>query len=117
MRKSLALIAVAVLATRLSAQSVSSMSPTTREFVTVSEPVVALTNVTIVDGTGAAPRANQTIVIRDGKIAAVGAASSITVPQGAPTIDPNGQTGIPGIIGVHDHLFYNAPGGRPAEVG
>ena len=117
MRKSLVLIAVAVLATKLSAQSVSSMSPTTREFVTVSEPVVALTNVTIVDGTGAPPRANQTIVIRGGKIAAVGAASSVTVPQGARTIDLNGQTVIPGIIGMHDHLFYTAAGGREAELG
>ena len=117
MRKSLVLIAVAVLATKLSAQSVSSMSPTTREFVTVSEPVVALTNVTIVDGTGAPPRANQTIVIRGGKIAAVGAASSVTVPQGARTIDLNGQTVIPGIIGMHDHLFYTAAGGREAQLG
>ena len=117
MRKAFALIAAAVLATKLPAQSVVSMSKTTRDFVTVSEPVVALTNATIVDGTGAAPRANQTIVIRDGKIAAVGAASSVTVPQGARTIDLTGQTVIPGIIGMHDHLFYTAAGGREASLG
>src|SRR5439155_11077437 len=117
MRKAFALIAAAVLATKLPAQSVVSMSKTTRDFVTVSEPVVALTNATIVDGTGAVPRANQTIVIRDGKIAAVGAASSVTVPQGARTIDLTGQTVIPGIIGMHDHLFYTAAGGREASLG
>ena len=117
MRNALGLIAVVVLAGRLPAQAASSLSSTTKEFVTVSEPVVALTNVTIVDGTGAAPRANQTIVIQNGKIAAVGAASSVTVPPGARTIDLSGQTVIPGIIGMHDHLFYTAAGGREASLG
>src|SRR5213078_2295442 len=117
MRRTAALIALAVLRTTLSAQSPPSMSKTTRDFVTVSDPVVALTNATVIDGTGAAAKTNQTIVIRDGKIAAVGAASSVTVPQGARTIDLSGQTVIPGIIGMHDHLFYTAAGGREAELG
>lgn len=117
MRRMFALFSVAVFATNLSAQAVSSMSPTTKGFVTVGEPVVALTNVTIIDGTGAAAKPNQTIVIRDGKIAAVGTASSISVPAGARTIDLTGQTVIPGLIGMHDHLFYTAAGGREASLG
>src|SRR5256885_2139208 len=68
MRKLLAVIAVGVFAAQGSAQSVASMSPTTKGFVTVSEPVVALTNVTVFDGTGAAAKPNQTIIIRAGKI-------------------------------------------------
>ena len=117
MRIALPVIAASVLATAASAQSVASMSKTTRDFVTVSEPVVALTNATIIDGTGAAPKANQTIVIRDGKIADVGATGSVSVPQGARTIDVSGQTVIPGIVGMHDHLFYPAAGGREASLG
>jgi len=112
MRRAFTLIALSVLASPAPAQTVSALSKTTRDFVTVSEPVVALTNATIIDGTGAAPKANQTIVIRDGKIAAVGASSSVAVPQGARTIDLTGQTVIPGIVGMHDHLFYTAAGGR-----
>ncbi|HKW46679.1 MAG TPA: amidohydrolase family protein [Gemmatimonadaceae bacterium] len=117
MKRVLSLAAVALIATNAAAQSVSSMSKTTRDFVTVSEPVVALTNVTVIDGTGAAAKPNQTIVIRDGKIAAVGAASAVTVPQGARSIDLSGQTVIPGLIGMHDHLFYTAAGGREASLG
>jgi imidazolonepropionase-like amidohydrolase len=117
MRTGFPLIAIALTATNASAQSVASMSKTTRDFVTVSEPVVALTNVMIIDGTGAGPKTNQTIVIRDGKIADVGAASSVSVPQGARTIDLRGQTVIPGIVGMHDHLFYTAAGGREASLG
>src|SRR5689334_1107836 len=117
MYRALSLMALALSATSTSAQSVASMSKTTRDFVTVGEPVVALTNVTIIDGTGAAAKPNQTIVIRDGKIAAVGAASSVSVPAGARTIDLTGQTVIPGLIGMHDHLFYTAAGGREASLG
>ncbi len=117
MKRLLSLIAVALIATNAEAQSVSALSKTTRDFVTVSEPVVALTNVTVIDGTGAAAKPNQTIIVRNGKIAAVGAAASVAVPQGARTIDLSGQTVIPGLIGMHDHLFYTAAGGREASLG
>ena len=52
----------------------ATLSDTTRAYVSVGEPVVALTHVTVIDGTGAAPKADQTIIIRDGKIAQVGPA-------------------------------------------
>src|SRR5436309_10664471 len=117
MGKSLSLLLLAVLASRVPAQSVASLSKTTREFVSVGEPVIALTNATLIDGTGSAPKPNQTIVIRDGKIAAVGATGSVAVPPGARTIDATGQTVIPGIVGMHDHLFYTAAGGREAPLG
>jgi imidazolonepropionase-like amidohydrolase len=82
------------------------------QYVTVSDPVVALTNVTVIDGTGAAPAHNQTIVIQSGKIAQVGPSSSVQAPAGAKTMDLHGSTVIPGLVGMHDHLFYTAVGGR-----
>jgi imidazolonepropionase-like amidohydrolase len=94
------------------ASSATAQRPNAREFVTVSDAVVALTNVTVIDGTGAPPARNQTIVTQGGKIANVGPASSVSVPAGAKTIDLRGSTVIPGIVGMHDHLFYNAVGGR-----
>ena len=45
--------------------------------------MVALTNVTVIDGTGTAPKAGQTIVIRNGIIADVGPAARVTVPADA----------------------------------
>jgi len=105
----LALVLVSVSAR---AQSASVLSEKTRAFVSVSEPVVVLANVTVIDGTGSAPKPNESILIRDGKIAQVGPASGVQAPPGARVMDLAGQTVIPGLVGMHDHLFYTAAGGR-----
>ena len=68
--------------------------------------MVALTNARVVDGTGAAPRDGQTILIRDGRIAAVGPSARVDVPVDARVIDLAGHTVIPGIVGLHNHTFY-----------
>ena len=115
--RSLAIIAqLAAPFATLSAQAATSLSQQTRQYVSVSEPVIALTNVTVIDGTGTAPKPNQTVVIQNGRIADVGAASTVKVPAGARTMDLAGSTVIPGIVGMHDHLFYTAAGGRAAQM-
>ena len=63
------------------------VGPATRSFVTVDTNVLALTNVRVIDGTGAAAREGQTIIVRDGRIAAVGGAGSIAIPSGAQVMD------------------------------
>ncbi len=98
------------------AQPAAALSDKTRAFVSVAEPTVVLTNATVIDGTGAAPSTGQSIVIRDGKIATVGPAAAVQAPAGARVIDVTGQTVIPGIVGMHDHLFYTAAGGRRTLV-
>ena len=57
----------------LAARSACRSAAGVRQFVKVDAPVVALTHVRVIDGTGAPARADQTVVIRDGYIAAVGA--------------------------------------------
>ncbi|HEU5186658.1 MAG TPA: hypothetical protein VFU01_18945, partial [Gemmatimonadaceae bacterium] len=95
----------------------SKLSEQVRErYVSVSDAVVALTNVTVIDGTGSAPKAGQTIVIRNGIIADVGPAARVTVPADARRLDLPGHTVIPGLIGMHDHLYYTAAGGRRAQL-
>ena len=111
----------ALTATGLAAQQTSpaaaALSQQVRErYVSVSEPVVALTNVTVIDGTGSAPKADQTVVIRNGIIAEVGPAARVTVPSDARRIELRGHTVIPGLIGMHDHLYYTAAGGRRAQL-
>src|SRR4051812_11174971 len=83
----------------------SNLSAATRRFVSVDAPVVALTHVRLVDGTGAPAREDQTVVITGDKISAVGKTGSVAVPAGAQTIDLTGHTVIPGIVGLHDHTF------------
>jgi imidazolonepropionase-like amidohydrolase len=77
-----------------------------RNFIAVDAPVVALTNARVIDGTGAPARDRQTLVIRDGTIADVGDAERVTPPDGATTIDLSGKTLIPGLVMVHEHLYY-----------
>lgn len=113
--RSICMIAL-VLPAALSAQSFTALAPQARQYVSVSDSVVALTNVTVIDGTGSAPRAGQTIVIRGGKIAQVGSSGSVRAPAGARVMDLAGHTVIPGLIGMHDHLFYTAAGGRAAQM-
>ena len=110
----LALTALAALP--LAAQRPDSLSTEVRRYVTVDAPVVALTRVTLLDGTGAAPKSEQTIVIRDGKIAAVGPAGSVRIPEGARVLELAGHTVIPGLVGMHNHLFYTAAGGRASQM-
>ena len=77
-----------------------------RSFVAVDTPVVVLTHAWLIDGTGAPTRENQSIVIEDGRITAVGAA--VAIPAGALVIDLAGKTVTPGFAMVHEHLFYPA---------
>ncbi|HUP20022.1 MAG TPA: amidohydrolase family protein [Gemmatimonadota bacterium] len=81
-------------------------------YVTVDAPVVALVGVRVVDGTGAPAEADRTIVLRDGRIEAVGAAGEVAVPEDAEVLDLAGHTVIPGIVGLHDHTFYTTSGRR-----
>lgn len=97
--------AAAVAAAPLMAQR-APVGPATRSYVKVDTNVLALTNVRVIDGTGAAARDGQTIIVRDGRIAAVGAAASVAVPAGAQVMDLAGKSVIPGLVMVHEHLYY-----------
>jgi imidazolonepropionase-like amidohydrolase len=79
-------------------------------YISVSAPVVALTHVEIIDGTGAAPATDQTIVLDHGKIASIGSSASVQIPSDAKTLDLTGHTVYPGLVGMHEHLFYTEPG-------
>src|SRR5262245_19310415 len=84
------------------------LSPQVRGFVRVDAPVVALTHVRVIDGTGAPAAEDQTIVLSNGKIAAVGAAATARIPEGAEVLALSGYTVIPGLVGMHNHLYDTA---------
>ena len=92
------------------------LSPEVRPFVKVDAPLVALTHVRVIDGTGAASRDDQTIVLSNGKIASVGAAAEASVPKDAQVLDLHGYSVIPGLVGMHDHLFYPMGNGVFGEM-
>ncbi len=82
------------------------LSPEVRKFVSVDAPVMALTHVRLIDGTGSAAREDQTIIVSNGKIESVGDSSSANVSRDAKVLDLHGYTVIPGLVGMHDHMFY-----------
>jgi imidazolonepropionase-like amidohydrolase len=63
---------------------------------------LAITHATILDGTGATPVRDATLLVRNGKIVALG--PKVKIPAGAETIDASGKTVIPGLISAHSHV-------------
>jgi imidazolonepropionase-like amidohydrolase len=92
------------------------LSPEVKPFVKVDAPVVALEHVRMIDGTGAPAREDQTIVLANGKIQSVGDAASASVPKDAQVLDLHGDTVMPGLVGMHDHMFYPMGGAVFGEM-
>jgi imidazolonepropionase-like amidohydrolase len=67
---------------------------------------VALVGGRVIDGTGAAPMANATILVTNGRIERIGPTASLKVPAGATRIDVAGKTIIPGLVNAHGHLGH-----------
>jgi enamidase len=101
-------LALLLLATAAEAQTPSAE---VRQFITVDAPVVVLTHARVIDGTGAAPREGQSLVMDRGVIRALGDSASVAIPAGAQVIDVAGKTVMPGLVMVHEHMFYPSGGG------
>src|SRR2546426_5423425 len=82
------------------------LSPEVKEFVKVDAPIVVLQHVRVIDGTGSPAREDQTIVLASGKIESVANAASASVPKGSQVLDLHGYSVLPGLVGMHDHMFY-----------
>ncbi|MDA1184668.1 MAG: amidohydrolase family protein [Acidobacteria bacterium] len=74
---------------------------------------VAFTGGRVIDGTGAAPIEDATLVIRDGLVLAVGPAASVQIPEGATRVDVSGKTITPGLINAHAHVGFSSENPSP----
>jgi imidazolonepropionase-like amidohydrolase len=83
-----------------------SITPQLRPYVRVAAPVVALTHVRVIDGTGEPARPDQTVILRNGRIDAVGDAARTPTPSDALVLDLEGRTVLPGLVMLHEHFFY-----------
>jgi imidazolonepropionase-like amidohydrolase len=81
------------------------------DVVRVQGPRIALTHVELIDGTGTAAKQDQTIVIENDRIAWVGPADDAKMPPDVQVLDLSGHTVLPGLVGMHNHLFYAVDGG------
>jgi enamidase len=87
-------------------------SPADQAFVAYPGGDIIIEHVQLVDGTGAPPRSDVSVLVRGGRIAAIG---SVAAPAGASVIDGRGKTLLPGFVMVHEHFFYPSPKGGEYE--
>jgi len=79
-------------------------------YVKESGPALVLDHVRVIDGTGTAPQEDMRIDIENGKITRVQSARLRNAyPPNAKVLDLTGRTVIPGLVGMHEHLFYPTP--------
>jgi len=84
-----------------------------RQFIRTDAKVIALAHVRVIDGTGAPAKDDQTIIISDGKIQSVESAATTKIPANAQTLELNGYTVLPGLVGMHNHMFFPMGGSPP----
>jgi imidazolonepropionase-like amidohydrolase len=98
-----------LLAVPLTTQAQSpELSKAVQEFVRVQAPRVVLTHVRVIDGTGGPAVEDQNVEIEGAKITAIGAGADVAAANGTTVLDLHGHSLMPGIIGMHNHLFYIA---------
>lgn len=81
------------------------LGPEVQPFVQIPAGEIAITHLRIIDGTGAAPAEDETLLIEGSSIRAV-LPSGSAVPAGYRLVDGAGETALPGLVGMHNHLFY-----------
>src|SRR3954453_23601011 len=96
---------LAILSVSYAQQRGNTSSQEVKDFILVDSPTIALTHGRVIDGTGAAAKADQTVIIADGKIQSVADSASARVPDGAKVIDLTGKSVIPGLVMLHEHMF------------
>ena len=88
-------------------------APDRQQFIRTEAKLIALTHVRVIDGTGTAAKDDQTIVINDGKIQSIESSASAKIPSGAQILDLAGYTVMPGLVGMHNHMFFPMGGTPP----
>lgn len=101
------IVALTGLALSWTAQAPAQRPAQVTQFVSVDAPVVAITNVRVIDGLANPPVEGQTVVISGGKITSIGTGAA---PAGARIIDGTGKSLLPGMVGLHDHSYYTTSG-------
>jgi hypothetical protein len=105
----LAAVAATAFASAVSAAPVLAppleLGPDVQPFVHTPAGRIAITHLRIIDGTGAPAIEDQTLLIDGARIAAI-QPTGAAIPVGYRTIDGSGETALPGLVGMHNHLFY-----------
>jgi imidazolonepropionase-like amidohydrolase len=93
---------------RSAAAEIPNLSPEVQAFVRVQAPTVILTHVRIIDGTGKPAIDDRNLVIEHGRISRIEAGANAVAKPGTTVMDLRGYSVIPGLVGMHNHLYYVA---------
>ena len=75
-------------------------------FTAFPDKAFAIEHVELIDGLGTPARRDWTVVVENGTITSVGPSAATAVAQGVRVIDGRGKSLTPGIVGMHEHLYY-----------
>src|ERR1700716_3294766 len=115
MRTKISAVLMFVLVSVLLHAQQATLSKTVQKYVRVNAPKIILEHVRVIDGTGKLAVDDQNVVIEGGKIAAVQAGADVPTAAGTTLLDLQGYSVMPGIVGMHNHLFYVARPNFDAE--
>ncbi len=79
-----------------------------QSYLRVATPRVVLSHVRVIDGTGRAAEGDRNVVLERGKITAITDGADVAATSDTTVLDLRGHSVIPGLVGMHDHLFYIA---------
>jgi imidazolonepropionase-like amidohydrolase len=108
MRRILSYLAVVALASLTLLAQQPSFSPTVQKYIRVTADKIILTHVRVIDGTGKPAVEDQNLVIQGGKISAIEPGADVLAASGITVLDLRGYSIMPGIVGMHDHMYYLA---------
>lgn len=90
----------------LQAMCQTAFAPTVKKFIDYDTAVIAFIHCRMADVKHLRMLDGQTVIVRDGKIAAVGDDQKVSAPAGSTVIDLTGKTLLPGFVLVHEHMYY-----------
>src|SRR5262249_13575362 len=98
----------------LAPEAVAAVKPpaSVQQFIAYDEPVLAFTHCNLADVEGLQVKPDQTVIVRDGAIAAIGG----PVRAGATVIDCTGKSLLPGYVLMHEHMYYPDISPNPVYV-
>lgn len=79
------------------------------DFIEIQDSIIAITNVTLIDGTGGVIKENYDIMFINNRITSIAKSGELKIQKNAKIIDGTGKTVIPGFIMMHEHLFHAKP--------